>query len=75
MAPEVACKGPGHRGKTTGTVLRLCVETAASGPTNPGKNTGSSTKSAFIVEDLDIFQKCAGKIQMTSIVTGLRSNT
>ena len=44
----------------------------ASDPTNPRKNAGPSTKSAFIV---DTFQKCAGEIQTTSIVTRLRSNT
>ena len=67
--------GPSFRGKNTGTVLRLCVKTVASSPTNPEKNAGSSTKSASIVGDSDTSQKCAGRIQITSRVTGLRSNT
>ena len=37
-----------------------------SGPTNPERNAGPSIKSAFTVEDLDISQKCAGKIQTTN---------
>ena len=53
MVPEVAWEGPGLRGKTIGTVLRLCVKTVPSGPTNPMKNAGPSTKSAFIVGGLD----------------------
>ena len=48
--PRGSLGGACPRGKTTGTVLRLCVKTVASGPTNPEKNAGPSTKSAFIVE-------------------------
>ena len=71
----VAKEGPSPGGKTTGTVLRLCVKTVVSGHTNPEKSAGSSVKSAFIVEDFNISQKCPGKIQTTNTVTRLRSST
>ena len=53
------------------------VRTVISDPTNPEKNAGpsNSIKSAFIAEDLDTFQNCAGRIQTTSTVARLRSNT
>ena len=56
---------------STETVCKNC----GFGPTNPEKNVRPSIKSAFIVGDLDTSQKCAGRIQTTSIVTRLRSNT
>ena len=59
--------GPSSRDKTTDTVLRLCVKTVFSGHTNPEKSAGPSMKSAFIVKDLGISQKCTGKIQTTSM--------
>ena len=75
MATGAAWEGSDPGGKTTGIVLRLCVRTVISGPTNPEKNAGSSIKSVFIAGDMDTFQKCASRVQITSIVTRLRSNT
>ena len=75
MATGVAWEGPNPGDKTTETVLRLYVKTVASGPTNPERSAGPSTKSAFTVEDSDISQECADRIQTTSIVTRLKSNT
>ena len=49
--------------ETTGTVLRLHVDTVAHGPTEQEKNARPWTKSATIVGDLDIFQKYVDKDQ------------
>ena len=45
--------GSGPRDKPTGTVLRLCVSSAAQDPTSSGMNAGISTT---IVGGLDIFE-------------------
>ena len=62
-------------GETTGTVLRLHVDTVAHGPTEQEKNARPQTKSATIVGDLDIFQKYVDKDQTIKIVKRLQSNT
>ena len=59
-------QGPGPRDKTTDTVPRLHVSNVARDPTSSRRNTGPSTKNATTVGDLDIFQRCAGKVQTKS---------
>ena len=59
-------------GETTGTVLRLHVDTAAHGHTDQEKNARPWAKSVTIVGDLDISQRYAGKGQTINIVRRLQ---
>ena len=57
--------------ETSDTVPRLHVNTVAHGPTNQ-KNVRPHIKSVTIVENLDIFQKCAGTTQTIKIMKRLQ---
>ena len=57
--------------ETTGTVLRLHVDTVAHGPTKQEKNARPQTKNATVVGDLGISQKYADKDQTIKIVKRL----
>ena len=61
--------------ETTGTVLRLHVDTVAHGPTGQERTARPQAKSATTVGDLDISQKYADKAQTIKIVKRLQSNT
>ena len=59
-------------GETSDTVPRLHVNTVAHGPTNQEKNARPHIKSVTTVENLDIFQKCAGTTRTIKIMKGLQ---
>ena len=70
----MAWEEPGPR-ETTGTVLRLHVDTVAHGPTGQKRNAKPQAKSATTVGNSDISQKYADITQTIKIMKRLQLST